>query len=160
MVSLHCRTLRTMPLITPFATVIGLSAQCLLTMVNSILEYLPNFKLYLVERMPTQIYHITGIATSDATVYTLNEPHCQKRTFGHVRPAKIQISLRIRAVWSKSSLDAFGIAKNAKFIHADNKDTDKTVWMRRLIWAFVGGMSESTFTQVGAQIFVHVFSSW
>ena len=28
-------------------------------------------------------------------------------TFGYVRPAKIQISLRIRAVWSESSLDAF-----------------------------------------------------
>ena len=30
-----------------------------------------------------------------------------KRTFGHVRPAKIQISLRIRLVWSESSLGAF-----------------------------------------------------
>ena len=30
----------------------------------------------------------------------------RKRTFGHVRPAKIQISLRIRAVWSESSLAA------------------------------------------------------
>ena len=28
----------------------------------------------------------------------------RKRTFEHVRPAKIQISLRIRAVWSESSL--------------------------------------------------------
>ena len=31
-----------------------------------------------------------------------------KRTFSHVRPAKIKISLRIRAVWSESSMDAFG----------------------------------------------------
>ena len=29
------------------------------------------------------------------------------RTFGYLRPAKIQISLRIRAVWSESSLDEF-----------------------------------------------------
>ena len=29
-----------------------------------------------------------------------------KRTFGHVRPAKIQIRLRIGAVWSESSLGA------------------------------------------------------
>ena len=31
----------------------------------------------------------------------------KKRTFGHVRPAKIQISLHIRSVWSESSLDVF-----------------------------------------------------
>ena len=29
-------------------------------------------------------------------------------TFEHVRPAKIQISLRIHAVWLESSLGAFG----------------------------------------------------
>ena len=31
----------------------------------------------------------------------------RKRTFKNVRPAKIQIRLRIRAVWSESSLGAF-----------------------------------------------------
>ena len=30
-----------------------------------------------------------------------------KRNFGHVRQAKMQISLRIRTVWSESSLGAF-----------------------------------------------------
>ena len=34
-----------------------------------------------------------------------------KYTFGYVRWAKIQISLRIRTVWSESSLSAFWIAK-------------------------------------------------
>ena len=52
----------------------------------------------------------------------------RKRTFGNVRPAKIQISLRIRAVWSESSLGAFWIAKDASFLHADNEYTDQTVW--------------------------------
>ena len=42
----------------------------------------------------------------------------RKRTFGHMRPAKIQISLHIRAVWSESSLGAFWIAKDAKFLYA------------------------------------------
>ena len=42
-----------------------------------------------------------------------------------MRPAKFQISLRIRAVWSESSLDAFWIGKDAKFIYEDNEDTDK-----------------------------------
>ena len=37
----------------------------------------------------------------------------RKRTFGHVRPAKIQISLRIRAVWSESSRGTFWIHMDA-----------------------------------------------
>ena len=53
-------------------------------------------------------------------------------------PAKIQISLRIRAVWSESSLGAFSIAKDTKFLHADNEDSDQTARMRRLIWVFFG----------------------
>ena len=44
----------------------------------------------------------------------------RKRTFGHACPARIQIRLRIR------HLDAFWIAKDATFHHADNDDTDKT----------------------------------
>ena len=39
-----------------------------------------------------------------------------------MRPAKIQISLRIRAGWSESSLGIFWIAKVAKFLQADNED--------------------------------------
>ena len=66
----------------------------------------------------------------------------RKRTFGHVRPVKIQISLRIRAVWSESSLNAFWIAKDAKFLYADNEDSDQTARMRRLIWVFVGRTCE------------------
>ena len=58
----------------------------------------------------------------------------RKCTFGHVRPVMIQISLRIRAVWSESSLAVVWIAKDAKFLHADNEDSDR---IRRLIWVFV-----------------------
>ena len=36
-----------------------------------------------------------------------------KRTFGHMRPTKIQISLGIRMVWSESSPGAFWIANDA-----------------------------------------------
>ena len=39
----------------------------------------------------------------------------RKRTFGHMRPAKIQISLRIRAVWSESSLGALGYPRMQSF---------------------------------------------
>ena len=45
----------------------------------------------------------------------------RKHTFGHVHSAKIQISLRIRAVRSESSLSAFWIANNAKFFYSDNE---------------------------------------
>ena len=62
----------------------------------------------------------------------------KKRTFGHVRPAKIQISLCIRAVWSESSLGPFWIAKHARFHHVEHEDSDQTARMRRLIWGFVG----------------------
>ena len=55
--------------------------------------------------------------------------HVRKRTFGHMRPAKIQIILHIDAVGSKSSLCVFGIAKDAKFLHADVKDSDQTAHM-------------------------------
>ena len=61
----------------------------------------------------------------------------RKRTIRHVRLAKIQISLRVRAVWSESSLGAFWIAKDARFDHEDNIYSDQSARMRRLIWVFV-----------------------
>ena len=39
-----------------------------------------------------------------------------------VRPAKPQISLGIRPVWSESSLCAHLVAKDPRFLHADSKD--------------------------------------
>ena len=51
---------------------------------------------------------------------------------------KIQISLRISAVWSESSLGAFRLAKNATFLHEDNEHSNQIAWMRRLIWVFTG----------------------
>ena len=62
----------------------------------------------------------------------------RKCTFWHVRPAKIQISLRIRAVWSEFSLGAFLIDKDAKLFHVDNENSEQTAPMRRLICVFVG----------------------
>ena len=37
-----------------------------------------------------------------------------RHTFGYVRPVKFPISLRIRAVWSESSLGAFWIVNDAR----------------------------------------------
>ena len=62
----------------------------------------------------------------------------QKRALEHVRQANIQISLRICAVWSESSLGAFCIAKDPQFLHADSGDYDQIARMRKLIWFFAG----------------------
>ena len=61
-----------------------------------------------------------------------------KPTKWHVRPAKTQISLGIRPVWSESSLFAQWVAKDPSFLHADSEDSDQTGQMPRLIWAFAG----------------------
>ena len=53
-----------------------------------------------------------------------------------VRPAKTQISLGIHPVWSESSLCVQWVAKDPRFLHADNEDSDPTGLMPRLIWVF------------------------
>ena len=53
-----------------------------------------------------------------------------------MRPAKTQISLGIRPVWSESSLWPQWVAKDPSFLHADSEDSDQTGWMPRLIWVF------------------------
>ena len=75
---------------------------------------------------------------------SLNEPRHDKTNKMSVRPAKTQISLGIRPVWSDSSLCAQWVAKDPSFLHADSEDSDQTDRMPRLIrlrWAhshFVG----------------------
>ena len=55
-----------------------------------------------------------------------------------VRPAKTQISLGIRPVWSESLLCPEWVAKGPSFLHADSQDSDQTGRMPRLIWVFAG----------------------
>ena len=86
-----------------------------------------------MRKISTHIYIIFFFRDSFLIYTNLN---VRKSIFGPVRPAKIQISLRIRAVWSESSLGTLRIAKDAKFPHADNEDSDRTAQMRRLIWVF------------------------
>ena len=42
-----------------------------------------------------------------------------------MRPAKTQISLDIRPVWSESSLCAQRVAKDPSFLHVDSEDADQ-----------------------------------
>ena len=53
----------------------------------------------------------------------------RKLTFGNVRQAKIKMILRIRAVWSESSLAIFCKAKDAQFLYADKEDSVNTTRM-------------------------------
>ena len=64
-----------------------------------------------------------------------------------VHPAKTQISLGIRLVWSESSLCAQWVAKDTSFLHADrslathwvhSEDSDQIGRMPRLIRVFAG----------------------
>ena len=52
----------------------------------------------------------------------INEPWHDKTNKISVRPAKTQISLGIRPVWSESSLCIEWVAKDPSFLHVDSKD--------------------------------------
>ena len=56
----------------------------------------------------------------------------------HVRPAKTQISLGIRPVWSESSQSAWRKLGSLTIHWAQSEDSDQTGWMPRLIWVFPG----------------------
>ena len=55
-----------------------------------------------------------------------------------VRPAKTQISLGIRSVWSESSLSAWRNIWSLATHWAHSEDSDQTGRMSRLIWVFAG----------------------
>ena len=61
-------------------------------------------------------YHYQGLK-----IFTI-EPRHDKIYNVAVHPAKTQISLGIRPVWSESSLCAQWVAKDPSFLHADSED--------------------------------------
>ena len=69
---------------------------------------------------------------------SINGPPHDKTNKMTVRPAKTQISLGIRPVWSESSLCAQWVAQDPSFLHAPSEDSDQTGRMPRLIWVFAG----------------------
>ena len=68
----------------------------------------------------------------------LDEPRHDKTNKVTMCPAKTQISLGIRPVWSESSPCAQWVAKDPRFLHADSEASDQTRRMPRLIWVFAG----------------------
>ena len=63
------------------------------------------------------------------------EPRHDKTNEMVVRPAKTQISLGIRPVWSESSLSAW---RKLWSLATHKEDSDQTRRMPRLIWVFAG----------------------
>ena len=84
----------------------------------------------------------TGFMCSNSAkrkrLVTTCEPRPDKNNKTSVRPAKTQISLGIRPVWSESSLCTQWVAKDPSFLHGDSEDSDQTGRMPRLIWVFAG----------------------
>ena len=63
--------------------------------------------------------------------------YCPDTNKMSVRPAKTQIILGIRPVWSESSLCAQWVAKDPSFLLADSEDSDQTGWMHTHFVGFV-----------------------
>ena len=78
--------------------------------------------------------------TSVCPVYNNKHVGCYVRqhTFWNVRLAKIQISLRIRAVWSESSLSAWRNFVSLPIQNVSSEDSDQTARMRSLIRILAG----------------------
>ena len=55
-----------------------------------------------------------------------------------MRSPKTQISLRIRTVWSESSLSAWSNVASQAIKNMPSEDSDQPAQMRRLIWIFTG----------------------
>ena len=70
--------------------------------------------------------------------WTIYEPPHDKTNNVAVRPAKTQISLGIRPVWSESSLSARRKLGSLATHWAHSEDSDQTGRMPRLIWVFAG----------------------
>ena len=78
------------------------------------------------------------ISINEQDVQLTCEPPHDKTNKVAVRPAKTQISLGIRPVWSESSLCAQWIANDPRVFHADSEDSDQTGRMPRLICVSAG----------------------
>ena len=63
-----------------------------------------------------------------------------------MRPAKTQISLRIRPVWSESSLSAWRSTEPLAYHWAHRKDSDQTGRMPRLIWVFLNNLLKEIYS--------------
>ena len=84
---------------------------------------------------------ISGTVSNMAVAYQSFEPPHGKTNRMTVRPAKTQISLGVRPVWSEYSLSAWRKIGSLATHWAHSEDSDQTWRMPRLIWVFAGRTS-------------------
>ena len=86
------------------------------------------------------------------------EPPHDKTNKVSVHPAKTQISLGIRPVWSETSLSAWRKLGSLAIHLAHSEDSDQTGRMPRLIWVFAGRTATLlVLSRGGSYLFVLVF---
>ena len=85
------------------------------------------------------------------TMMNSYEPRHDKTNKMRARPAKTQISLGIRPVWSESSLGAQWVAKNPSFLHADSENSHQTGRCPGWSVSSLGAHSFCWFCHVAAQ---------
>ena len=107
------------------------------------------------------IYAVDVIFFPDGTAHMLIDMsvNVRKRTFWYVRPTKTEISLRIRAVWSQSSLSAWKNFASLTIQTTPSEDSDQTANAQadqNLRWAH---MSEGTFSDVVAHLSLGILNS-
>ena len=130
--------------------------QCLLTLLVTLVFPVLTSQVSLKLNSCTWIiYTLLSKYNSDVIVWSFrasgvksapSEMSENKCTLGHVRPAKIQVSLRIRTVWSDSSLCTFWIAKDANVFPTDNDDSLQTAsgaYVRRYIFSSGGSLNDN-----------------
>ena len=81
-------------------------------------ENLGSLRYSKIRRM---LFYHSALCPKEAVGMT-NEPRHEKTNKMSVRPAKTQISLGIRPVWSESSLCTQWVAKDPSFLPADSED--------------------------------------
>ena len=95
------------------------------------------FPIYMVYHMNACNHSLKNGIVTKCFKWTFEPPHDKTKKTA-VQPAKTQISLGFRHVWSEASLCAQWVAKGPSFLHADSEDADQTGRMPRLIWVFAG----------------------
>ena len=95
--------------------------------------FLPTFPSTIAFQLKYALFYQFNVKTSTS------EPRHDKTNKMSVRPAKTQISLGIRPVWSESSLSAWRKLGSLATHWADSEDSDQTGQLPRLIWVFARG---------------------
>ena len=89
-------------------------------------------------KLASSILKRMKLKTLSFSVILIEPPHDKTNNHVVVHPAKTQISLGIRPVWSESSLSAWRKLWSLATHWAHNEGSDQTGQMPRLIWVLAG----------------------